>query len=130
MYVVPPIPEPDPGDSVSASWGRAIVRALRSMRLVAGPGARVSATPSGTTVSLAPERGAGASHEGTVPLVANVIVGIGTRSAGCRTLDGRSVGTRLVAPIELAGGPSGPSAECIVYPSKGRVALVNTVSQS
>ena len=57
------LPDPRPGEPVSAEWGRAVARAIRSLRLSGGPGARVSATPSGTTVSFAGARGGASLHE-------------------------------------------------------------------
>lgn len=117
--------EPMPGDPLDADWGRAVARALRSQRVSAGPGLRASQGPDGTTLSLAPERGAGASHTGAVPLVATVEVGAWIRTVNCRTLDGETVGNVRVAAIELAGGPgSGGTARCIVYPVRTRIAYV------
>lgn len=52
----PEIPEPAPGAPVTADWARRIARALRSMRIVGGPGIKVSTTPSGTTVSVPPPK--------------------------------------------------------------------------
>lgn len=46
--------EPQRGDRITADWARELVRAVRSMRLSAGPGLRLTRTPSGTTVSVNP----------------------------------------------------------------------------
>ena len=121
-----PLPkEPMPGDPLDADWGRAVARALRSQRVSAGPGLRASQGPDGTTLSLAPGRGGGASYAGTVPLIATVRIGTGIRTANCQTLDGRSAGEQRVAAIELAGGPEpSGSARCIVYPVGTRIAYV------
>ena len=45
--------EPQRGDRITADWARELVKAVRSMRLFAGPGIRLTETPDGTTVSLA-----------------------------------------------------------------------------
>ena len=50
--------EPQRGDRITADWARELVKAVRAMRLFAGPGIRLTETPDGTTVSLA---GAGAN---------------------------------------------------------------------
>lgn len=48
---------PKPGDPVRAGWAEDVAQLLRSQRLTAGPGLRVVATPSGTTIMLAPDPG-------------------------------------------------------------------------
>ncbi len=63
-----PLPkEPMPGDPLDADWGRAVARALRSQRVSAGPGLRASQGPDGTTLSLAPARGAKKAAAMAVP---------------------------------------------------------------
>lgn len=47
------IDTPKSGDIVRAGWAADVAHALRSQRVAAGPGLRVSATPAGTTISLA-----------------------------------------------------------------------------
>ncbi|MBQ6924481.1 MAG: hypothetical protein IJQ73_07565 [Kiritimatiellae bacterium] len=44
--------EPSKGDRITADWARELVKAVRSMRLFAGPGIRLTETPDGTTVSV------------------------------------------------------------------------------
>lgn len=44
--------EPNKGDRITADWARELVKAVRSMRLFAGPGIRLTETPDGTTVSV------------------------------------------------------------------------------
>lgn len=43
--------EPSPGDRISASWMRDLVRYIRSIAPVAGPGIKTRATPNGTHLS-------------------------------------------------------------------------------
>lgn len=43
--------EPSAGDRISASWMRELVRYIRSITLLAGPGIKLSAGPNGTTLS-------------------------------------------------------------------------------
>lgn len=45
---------PASGDDIMADWARELVKAVRSLRLHAGPGIRLTRTPEGTTVSAAP----------------------------------------------------------------------------
>lgn len=45
--------EPKRGDPITADWARELVRELRAQRLSAGPGLKLTRTPSGTTVSVA-----------------------------------------------------------------------------
>ena len=58
------LPDPATGDGVTAEWGRAVARAIRSLRLSGGPGVRVSTTPSGTTVSVPGPGGRGGDGDG------------------------------------------------------------------
>lgn len=44
---------PASGDDITADWARELVKAVRSLRLHAGPGARITRTPEGTTISVA-----------------------------------------------------------------------------
>ena len=46
--------EPAKGDRITADWARELVRAVRSLRLSAGPGIKLTRTPEGTTISAAP----------------------------------------------------------------------------
>ena len=46
--------EPNPGENLDASWGARVVRALRALFPMPGPGIDVSTGPSGTTISSAP----------------------------------------------------------------------------
>lgn len=46
--------EPNPGENLDASWGARVVRALRALFPMPGPGINVSTGPSGTTISSAP----------------------------------------------------------------------------
>ncbi len=43
--------EPAKGDDITADWARELVKAVRSLRLHAGPGIRLTRTPDGTTIS-------------------------------------------------------------------------------
>lgn len=43
---------PARGDDITADWARELVKAVRSLRLHAGPGIRLTRTPDGTTVSV------------------------------------------------------------------------------
>ena len=43
--------EPNPGESLDASWGARVVRALRALFPMPGPGIKTSTGPSGTTIS-------------------------------------------------------------------------------
>lgn len=45
--------EPNPGENLDASWGARVVRALRALFPMPGPGINVSTGPSGTTISSA-----------------------------------------------------------------------------
>lgn len=45
---------PARGDDITADWARELVKAVRSLRLQAGPGIRLTRTPEGTTISAAP----------------------------------------------------------------------------
>lgn len=121
------IRDPSPGDYVTVDWGRAVVRALRSMRLTAGPGARVSTTPSGTTISLAPARGGSGTLTGSSPLIARVSrVSASPQTSTCTTLDGRDAGKQTVAALELAGGSGsgGGPYRVVAYPVAVHVAAV------
>lgn len=42
---------PASGDDITADWARELVKAVRSLRLHAGPGIRLTRTPDGTTIS-------------------------------------------------------------------------------
>ena len=42
---------PARGDDITADWARELVKAVRSLRLHAGPGIRLTRTPDGTTIS-------------------------------------------------------------------------------
>lgn len=106
----PPIPEPGPGDAVSAAWARAVVRCLRAMRLRSGPGARVQTLPDGTTVSLAAPRSGGGRAEvmvATVPRISGGRVSATVRPLSDLSGPGR---TAAVWALDLADGdgPEGP----------------------
>ena len=45
--------EPNPGEKLDASWGARVVRALRALFPMPGPGIDVSTGPTGTTISAA-----------------------------------------------------------------------------
>lgn len=53
--------EPAKGDRITADWARELVRAVRSLRLIAGPGLRLTRTPEGTTVSATAAEGRSAT---------------------------------------------------------------------
>ncbi len=53
--------EPARGDRITADWARELVKAVRSMRLFAGPGIRLTETPDGTTVSATAAEGRSAT---------------------------------------------------------------------
>lgn len=56
-----------PGDKLPASWLNRLVDHLKGARLNAGPGLRLTRTPSGTTVSIAPPGAADAAALGPIP---------------------------------------------------------------
>ena len=45
------IREPQPGEKLNSTWGRDVVRALKELRIVGGPGQRVTRGPNGTTIA-------------------------------------------------------------------------------
>ena len=55
------------GDNLPASWLNRLLDHVRGARLSVGPGLRLSRTPSGTTVSLAPAGAADAAALGPIP---------------------------------------------------------------
>ena len=67
MNPQPSVREPSTGDALPA-WARDVARCLRSMRLSGGPGVRVSCTPNGTTVSVAPAARPSRESPGAPPL--------------------------------------------------------------
>lgn len=75
--------EPERGDSITADWARKVARALRALRLTAGPGIRIHAGPDGTTVSAAPGKRGGAESFATCPAVFVRATGSGTGDNGC-----------------------------------------------
>lgn len=56
--------EPNPGESLDASWGSRVVRALRALFPMPGPGINVSTGPTGTTISAAASHVARAKSDG------------------------------------------------------------------
>lgn len=44
--------EPQPGERLDATWGRDVIKALKQLRVIGGPGARVTTGPNGTTISV------------------------------------------------------------------------------
>ena len=120
--------EPERGDRITADWARRVARALRALRLTAGPGIRIHAGPDGTTVSAAPAKRAGAEG-GAEPVVATVpSIGAAGSVAPLRlySLDGRELprsGVRVWA-IDLAGetGPLPYSGHVVIAFPTGRLA--------
>lgn len=116
MYSAPPIREPASGDGLTADWARAIVRALRSMRLSGGPGVRVSSTPSGTTVSLA-NAGGWVPQEvmvATLPKISGAPLDAPVRPL--TDLSGAAVTARVWAlDLAMEEGPTG-KYDCVAFP--------------
>ena len=55
---------PARGDDITTDWARELVKAVRSLRLHAGPGIRLTRTPEGTTVSATGADGRSAAPVG------------------------------------------------------------------
>lgn len=56
--------EPNPGENLDASWGARVVRALRALFPMPGPGINVDTGPTGTTISAAASHVARANSDG------------------------------------------------------------------
>lgn len=71
--------EPRAGDRIEADWARAVARAIRSQRVVGGPGVIVSSGPDGTTVSVPrrPKARAAASAAGSAAVLVSATVSAG-----------------------------------------------------
>lgn len=65
---------PAMGDDITADWARELVKAVRSLRLVAGPGIKLTRTPDGTTVSAAGADGRPAAPVGLAEVDVGTVV--------------------------------------------------------
>lgn len=65
--------EPNPGEDLDASWGARVVRTLRALFPMPGPGVRTSTGPTGTTISVVPdaETGGSTTSDGAVIGIVN-----------------------------------------------------------
>ena len=69
--------EPNPGEDLDASWGAKVVRALRSLFVMPGPGICSSTGPTGTVVSAA-----GSASAASAASAADVVPAVVTSGSG------------------------------------------------
>ena len=118
---------PASGDDITADWARELVKAVRSLRLHAGPGIRLTRTPEGTTVSTSGADGRTAAPVGLAEVDVGTVAASSTWRFGrfsVTTSNGESYALDVAETALTAGLPGG--ARIIVHPTMARIAAGGT----